>query len=169
MLAASVDSVLSQRMRPVDPQLRTGFEVIELDYAQQPTKEELQDIATKDNYRGRWAKHFLKILEQGGSFPKSRPYPIQVWRLGKDPWWIALGGEVVVDYALLFKAKYGPTTRVTGYANDVMAYIPSHRVWKEGGYEAGGFAAWGLPATRWSEDIEERITATVSRIMEELK
>jgi len=169
MLATSVDSVLSRPMRPINPQLRTGFEVIELDYAQQPTKEELQDIAAKDNYRGRWAKHFLKILEQGGSFPKSRPYPVQVWRLGKDPWWIALGGEVVVDYALLFKAKYGPTTRVTGYANDVMAYIPSHRIWEEGGYEAGGFAAWGLPATRWSEDIEARITTAVARIMEELK
>jgi hypothetical protein len=169
MLADSVNKVINDRMRPVQPQLRTGFEMIELRYGEQPTKEELQELAKQENYRGRWAQHYLDVLNSGGTFPKSRPYHVQVWRLGRDPWWIALGGEVVVDYALLFKAKYGPTTRVTGYANDVMAYIPSHRVWEEGGYEAGGFAAWGLPAKTWSEDIETRITSAVERIMAELR
>jgi hypothetical protein len=72
----------------------------------------------------------------------------------------------VVDYSLIFKAKYGPATRVVGYANDVMAYIPSRRVWQEGGYEAGGFAAWGLPAVKWCEDIEARITAAAARVMD---
>lgn len=46
----------------------------------------------------------------------------------------ALGGEVVVDYSLWYKKDYGCNTGVTGYANDVMAYIPSRRVWEEGGY-----------------------------------
>ena len=41
--------------------------------------------------------------------------------------------------------------------------------WEEGGYEAGWFAALGLPATRWSEDIEARITGAVERIVEKLR
>src|SRR6185295_419669 len=45
---------------------------------------------------------------------------------------------------------------VTGYANDVMAYIPSRRLWEEGGYQAGAFEVYGLPATRWCPDIEDR-------------
>ena len=49
--------------------------------------------------------------------------------------WIALGGEVVVDYDLRFKGRYGADVWVTSYANDVMAYIPSVRVLHEGGYE----------------------------------
>jgi hypothetical protein len=47
MLAASVDNVLSKPMLPIEPKLRTGFEVIELDYAEQPTKEELQAQASE--------------------------------------------------------------------------------------------------------------------------
>ena len=39
---------------------------------------------------------------------------------------------------------------MTGYANDVMAYIPSLRVLKEGGYEGGGaMIYYGLP-TVWA-------------------
>jgi hypothetical protein len=45
-----------------------------------------------------------------------------------------------------------------------MCYIPSHRVWQEGGYEAGAFATSGLPANRWCEDIETRIIECVERL-----
>ena len=89
-----------------------------------------------------------------------------MWRLGGSQLWIALGGETVVDYALHFKAKYGPTTWVNGYANDVMGYIPSHRVWQEKGYESGAFPVYGLPADRWCEDIEERIAAGVEQMVQ---
>ena len=52
---------------------------------------------------------------------------------------IALGGEVVVDYSLRFKRQYGADNLwVAGYSNDVFAYIPSLRVLREGGYEGGG-------------------------------
>ena len=74
--------------------------------------------------------------------------------------WIALGGEVVVDYALRLKKELGPVW-VAGYANDVMAYIPSLRVLKEGGYEgAGAMVYYGLP-TVWSPRVEELIVAAV--------
>jgi neutral ceramidase len=65
----------------------------------------------------------------------------------------------------MFKQKYGPTTWVAGYTNDVMAYIPSHRVWQEGGYEAGAFSVYGLPTERWKEDIQQRITDGVDRLV----
>ena len=53
---------------------------------------------------------------------------------------------MVVDYALLVKSDLSkskaetPQIWVAGYANDVMAYIPSRRVLIEGGYE--GAARW---------------------------
>ncbi len=93
---------------------------------------------------------------------------MQVWKLGTDQLWIVLGGEVVVDYSLRYKKRYGPQTWVTSYANDVMAYIPSHRVWEEGRYEAGAFSVYGLPAKRWCEDIETRIGACVERLVSEV-
>ena len=105
-------------------------------------------------------------LAAGRIFERSYfEYPVQVWRLGHDQLWIALGGEVCVDYALRFKREYGSAIWVTGYANDVMAYIPSRRLWEEGGYQAGAFEVYGLPATRWCPDIEERIAGAVARLI----
>ena len=72
---------------------------------------------------------------------------------------------MVVDYSLSLKAKYGPSTWVFGYANDVMAYIPSRRVWSEGGYESGAFNVYGIPAQHWCHDIETRITAAVEQLV----
>src|SRR5260370_41521873 len=81
----------------------------------------------------------LKRIEKEGSLNGTYPYPVQAWRFGDGLTWVALGGEVVVDYSLRLKGELGRgTTWVAGYSNDVMAYIPSLRVLKEGGYEGGG-------------------------------
>jgi neutral ceramidase len=86
--------------------------------------------------------------------------------VGAEQWWIALGGEVVVDYAALMKARFGPSTRVVGYANDAMCYIPSARVWKEGGYDSGAFSVYGLPVHRWASDIQPRILDATGRLIQ---
>jgi hypothetical protein len=92
---------------------------------------------------------------------------VQTWSLGDGPLWVILGGEVVVDYSLRLKAELGPdTTWVAGYSNDVMAYIPSLRVLKEGGYEGGGaMLYYGLPSA-WADDVEEKIVTEVHRQLE---
>jgi len=169
MLADGVEEVIGKPMRPIAPRLRTAFEFVDIDFGKQPTKADLEAELKKSGYQQRWGKRLLKQLEAGKTFPKSYPVPVQVWKLGDDQLWITVGGEVVVDYALKFKDRFGPTTWVAGYTNDVMCYIPSHRVWKEGGYEAGAFSVYGQPAYTWSEEIEERITASVDRLVEKLK
>jgi len=169
MLAAAVEEVLRTRLRPIAPQLRTEFQLLDLDYEKLPSQSQLQALADKGGYEGRWAARLLKELKEGKPLATRYPYPVQVWKLGADQLWISLGGEVVVDYSLRLKAKYGPQTWVTAYANDVMAYIPSRRVWEEGGYEAGAFPVYGLPTQRWTPDIEERITACVDRLVKGLQ
>jgi neutral ceramidase len=54
-------------------------------------------------------------------------------------------------------------------ATIVMACIPSRRLWEEGGYQAGAFDVYGLPANRWSPDIEDRIAGTVFRLVEKVR
>ena len=83
--------------------------------------------------------------------------------------WVTLGGEVVVDYSLRLKKEIAdPIVWVSGYSNDVMAYIPSLRVWKEGGYEGGDAMKWGSHPTRWSERTEDHIIATVHELRRSL-
>ena len=75
---------------------------------------------------------------------------------------VLLGGEVVVDYAIRLKTEHrGENTWIAGYANDVMAYIPSRRVLLEGGYEGGGaMVYYGLP-TVWAPQVEDDIVKEV--------
>jgi hypothetical protein len=108
----------------------------------------------------------LGELKIGKQLIRSYSYPIQAWRFGESQLLVTLGGEPVVDYALKFKQEFGPQTWVAGYCNDVMTYIPSARVLKEGGYEGGGaMIPYGMPALRWGDDVEDLITAGVRRLV----
>lgn len=169
-LAAAVQAVLEKPMRSLPPRFRAAFEFVSLDFGEQPSAAELEKTGKGTDYRARWARRLSSELAAGKTFAKGYPeYPVQVWKLGADQLWIALGGEVCVDYALRFKKEYGSGVWVNGYANDVMAYIPSRRLWEEGGYQAGAFDVYGLPANRWSADIEERIAGTVARLIDKVR
>jgi hypothetical protein len=81
-----------------------------------------------------------------------------------------MGAETVVDYSLRFKSEFGPGTIVLGYADDMIAYIPSRRVWEEGGYEGGSnLFEYGRPAFRWAGDIEDRIAASVHKLVKQVR
>jgi hypothetical protein len=79
---------------------------------------------------------------------------------------IALGGEVVVDYALRLKRELPKEPLVVaGYSNVVMAYIPSLRILNEGGYEAeDAMIYYGLPG-RFTNDVEERVITAAHRVL----
>jgi len=165
-LAAAVEATLARPMRPLSPVFRAALRFVPLDFGAQPTRAELEPIGQGTDYRARWARRLSAELAAGKVFERGYPeYPVQVWRLGSGQLWIALGGEVCVDYALRFKREFGSDTWVNGYANDVMAYIPSRRLWEEGGYQAGAFDVYGLPATRWCLEIEDRIAGTVAQLV----
>jgi type 1 glutamine amidotransferase len=169
MLADGVEKVLDTPMQAIRPTLKTAFRTIELAFEQVLTQDSLKKMSKEKGYRGRSARLCLERLETDGEFPKECPYPVQVWRLGKDQLWVAIGGEVVVDYALMLKKRYGPRTWVAGYANDVMAYIPSRRVWQEGGYESGSLVLYGMPAKKWKGDIEQRVLAAVDNMVKKVQ
>ncbi|NMC19164.1 MAG: hypothetical protein GYA33_01980, partial [Thermogutta sp.] len=167
-LADAVTEATARPTRTLEPTLKTAFSTLELKY-ERPDEATLRREAAGTGYTARWAQRLLAEKEAGVSWPDAYPYPVQVWRLGADQYWVALGGEVVVDYANRLQERISPGVWVAGYANDVMAYIPSRRVWEEGGYEAGAFAVYGLPAVRWRPDIEDRILAEVQRLVEAVR
>jgi type 1 glutamine amidotransferase len=169
MLAAGVEEVLETSMQALRPTLKTAFHTTKLAFDEVATPESLEKISQEKGRRGRWARLCLERLEAKGDLPKQCPYPVQAWRLGEDQLWVALGGEVVVDYALMLKRRYGPRTWVAGYANDIMAYIPSRRVWEEGGYESGCLVLYGLPAEKWKGDIEEHVLAAVDDVVKKVQ
>lgn len=166
LLATGVEEALTGSSRELAPTLKTALSEIPLKFERNSTQEEIDRYATADGIRGRWARRLLARQQAGEKFSQSVPYTIQVWRLG-DQLWISLAGEVVVDYALRFKRDYGDQIWVTSYAHDLLAYIPSRRVWDEGGYEGGSLYEYGLPAERWADDVEDRITLAVESLVQQ--
>jgi len=54
---------------------------------------------------------------------------------------------------------------VAGYSNDVMGYVPSLRVLKEGGYEpVESTIYYGLPGP-FADDVEETIFETIHQVL----
>lgn len=170
MLSDAVDQVLARPMQPVSGGLRAAFEMVDLPYDELVTREKLLPIANGQSpLHARWANRMLKQIDQGLRFPTSYPYPVQAWRFGNELLLIGLGGEAVVDYSLRFKREFGPGAWVCGYANDMAAYIPSRRVWEEGGYEGGPHLdEYGRPAWRWAGDVEDRVAAAVHRVVKDV-
>lgn len=167
-LAIAVRESFQKTGRPLQPAIRTAFESVPLAFEKNPTREELKEALNSPNaIRARWAKRMLQQMDQQIPFATSQPYAVQAWRLG-DQLWIALGGEALVDYSLRFQSEYGPTTWVTSYFADLTAYIPSRKNWDERGYEVDFLFEYMLPADRWASDVEDRIAASVQRLVAEV-
>ena len=163
-LAAAVTRVIKGKMDVLKSESQSTYKEIELDFSDPPTSEELTSINTNGpEWQQRWAKHYLEQIENGIKPPGSYPYyPIQSWTLG-DQTIVSLGGEVVVDYSIRLKKKWGNDLYIVAYSNDVMAYIPSERVLQEGGYEGcTSMRAYGQPSI-WAPGIEEKIIREVER------
>jgi len=167
MLADAVEDALKKPLKEVPPGLQTAFAYVDLPYEKVITREELL-VATKDQnaIRKRWAERLLKKLDAGEKCTATYPYPLHAWRLGKETLILGMGAETVVDYALRFKTEFGRGTWVCGYADDMISYIPSRRVWAEGGYEGGpNLYEYGRPALRWAGDVEDRIAEAVQKLV----
>lgn len=170
-LAAAVGEVLSGKMKPVSGALRAAFENVEVPFQPPPSREELTArLSGKDASKRRNAGWLLEALERDGRIRSSYPDPVQVWQLGDGPTMIAMGGEVVVDYALRFKAKYGwSSTWIAAYSNDVFAYVPSRRVLGEGGYEGGGAMINRPFPGPFLPEVEETIANKVDELVQRVR
>lgn len=164
-LADAADAALSGELRPMAGPARAAFDRIDLPLDKFPTRGDLEtQLKAKSPEARNRAERLLKVLDERGKFERTYPYPIQVWQLGSGLTWIALGGEAVVDYSHRLKRELGATTWVTAYANDVMAYVSSLRVLKEGGYEATIFSGV-LAGSSWAPPAEEMIVAKVHELV----
>lgn len=166
-LAAAVDRVLQEKMLRIVPELSTAYREVKLSFAALPTRAEYAKMAQElAGYQKRWATRMHGLVEQGEELPQSYPFPLQVWKLGQQNIF-ALGGELVVGYAVGLKQVFGQDSFVFGYSNDVMAYIPTTTILREGGYEGhSSQMVYGLP-TVWSTDIESVILYEMVRLAQE--
>jgi hypothetical protein len=167
MLALAVDEAMAGAMKPVTGSLAVSLKHVDLTFDALPEKTEVeQQLKTGNRYVQARARLLLAEYAANGTLKATYPYPVQVWQLGNEITWVALGGEIVVDYSLRLKKELGRhRTWVTGYANDVMAYIPSERVLKEGGYEGGSSMVYYQLPSKWKAGLEDQIVDAVRKLV----
>ena len=128
--------MLQGRRTAVTGRVRTAFDLAGLPFAPPPGRAEFEARLSDQNvFVRRHAQRMLERLERNGRLEREYPCPVQVLRIGNDFTLIAIGGEVVTDHSLRLKKEIEGRVWVAGYSNDVFAYVPSARMYEEGGYE----------------------------------
>lgn len=169
-LATAVEAALLPVPKPLRGPLKLDLQEVDLPFEPVARDELLTRRESKDGYVKSRAESLLTELEKNGKVRESYPYPVQVLQFGGDLTLVTLGGEVVIDYALRLKRELGGNPIwVAGYSNDVMAYIPSERVLKEGGYEGVGAMNYTNLPSAWRPGLEEKIVGTIRNITERLR
>jgi hypothetical protein len=158
-LANAVEQASKGQLLQVQGNIKTAFDRVMIPFATPPTREEFQArLSDKNVFKQRHAERMLARLDRDGKLPVEYPFTIQIFRIGRDFTMIGLAGEVVTDYALRLKRELGEKGLwVAGYTNEVMAYIPSARMFKEGGYEVVDSMIYYDQPTSWSSELEEKI------------
>lgn len=165
-LAAEVERLLAGDRQPIRGSITAQRERIQLAFDTLPTRDEWEARAKQQDAVGYHARVQLARLDAGQALPTELGYTIQTWIFGDDLAMVFLPGEVVVDYELRLKKEYDPARLwVNAYSNDAPCYIPSRRIWEEGGYEGAGAMTYYDRPTRLAGDTEERIFAALARLL----
>jgi hypothetical protein len=183
-LADAVDRALKSPA-PVAASLRTAYGTVDLPFADEAARARWRSQLKIDAiYLERHAAVMKQLMDRDGRLPAAQRDPVQVWHFGagtpgsatmaaapvtSEPGGftlVALGGEVVVDYALRLARQY-PARHlwVAGYSNDVFGYVSSLRVLREGGYEGGDAMIYYARPGPFNEQVEELIVAKVHQLM----
>jgi len=164
-LAAEVARVARTAMSPAGGRIRAAYQLAALPFAPHTREQFEQELKDANVFRQRRARLMLQLYDERRE-PRQLRYPVQAVRLERGFTLIALGGEVVVDYALwAYRTWPQEPLMVAGYSNDVACYIPSARILREGGYEAvDSMIYYGQPGP-FTEEVEARIQDAVRQVM----
>ena len=182
-LADSVDRALKSP-KAVAASLRTAYGTVDLPFADEAARARWHSQLKIDTvYLERHAAVMKQLIDRDGRLPRSQRDPVQVWQFGparrgdstssdarsaSEPGGftlVALGGEVVADYALRLAREYPARTMwVAGYSNDVFGYVPSLRVLREGGYEGGDAMIYYARPGPFNEQVEALIVGKVHQL-----
>jgi len=164
-LATAVQNVLDRKMKTVGSAVRSSYVKADLKFRPFDLAMYQKDITGDNKFFQRRAMLMLEAYNKGWDVSKLN-YPIQAVRFGNALTILALSGEVVVDYSLKTKKLFAAENiYVAGYCNEVICYIPSKRVLKEGGYEADeSMVYYGMPGP-FADDVEERIFTGIKQAL----
>jgi len=154
--------------------LRTAFTETTIHFGGPTDRASYEKLLNDPNQgRKRHAQRMIEAIDQGRPIQADYPhYSAHAFALGDQLTLVGLSGEVVVDYSIRLQKELGGEGQalwVAAYANDVVGYIPSVRVLKEGGYEAGEAfygSTWPAPL---AEDVEAIVVKAAHEVVKKVR
>lgn len=137
------------------------------------SKTDIDAMATSDDPPKRVKAKFLQAqLDRGEALITEYPAITQAIRFGDELLMIAMSGETVIDWAIQFKQQFAsvaPMIWVAGYCNDMFGYVPTKRILAEGGYEGGRATLWSWMPAAFTDEVEDRLTQAVTRLVQRIQ
>lgn len=154
--AHEVIRLLGGEMKPVTGKLTARRVTCELPLENRPGRDDLERMsAGDDKYEKCFADYALAKWPDG--VPATLPYEAQVITIGDAVSILALPGEVVSELGDLARRTIPRPTLFCGYSNGLPCYVPSAKIRRQGGYEAGlrSNSFFGLPG--WLKQESELV------------
>jgi hypothetical protein len=161
-LGDAVLQAMRKSSQTLTPALGGQTLTLDLPLAHHPSRDELERAASAGtSYTKEWATRLL-----AAPMSLTRPLTLQRIDLARELSIIAMGGEICCDYGHFIKhLDAGRFLVPLGYSNGLVGYIPSARMFPEGGYEVDGSTLYfGLPSS-FDPSIEADIQAGIRALM----
>ncbi|WP_127585627.1 neutral/alkaline non-lysosomal ceramidase N-terminal domain-containing protein [Paenibacillus koleovorans] len=137
---------------------------VELPFIHVPSMEELQPAPDDDETTVHWKRY---LLDHPHSLKPSAVLHLQLIQFSDELSFVALDGEIVVEYGLLVKRISGGRALPLGYSNGILGYVPTAAQIREGGYESDRSNKLFMYPSRFKEEIESNIAAGIRELLSE--
>ncbi|MFK7694111.1 neutral/alkaline non-lysosomal ceramidase N-terminal domain-containing protein [Paenibacillus sp. HJGM_3] len=133
MLADAVTTVLGRPMKPVPPGKLGGRLIgVDLPYLSLPSEEEIAATENAEGLPGQWS---VKLRRNPQLLTPSIPLQLSRLDIADGMSFIAMDGEMVLEYSEKVKRLSGGRALALGYSNGMIGYVPTAKQVEEGGYE----------------------------------
>lgn len=166
-VATEVRRLVNLPLQSVGPLTAARYHEIDLAFEHQMTRDDFVTRSTRGSTGAKLnAQRWIERIDSGEAVPTGIKLPVQAWCFGPDLTMVFLGGEVSSGYSLRLKHELDASRLwVSAYANHMPTYIPSKRMWDEGGYEVDLVTeAAGYP-DRLARDTEDRVIEAVRALL----
>jgi hypothetical protein len=163
-IADAVERLFAEGPVPIASKPEIRYSRIDLPFDGPRTRAEWEERSwSADGALAHHARLNLARIEGGVPLPTRMTYPIQTWLFGDRLAVVFIPGEPVVDYSLRLKREFDRNRLwVNGYANESRCYLPSDRIWKEGGYEGGDAMVYYDRPHRFAQGVEQKVIDAVA-------
>lgn len=170
-LAQAVESALGKPSTSLTGTIRSAYAEPTVRFAG-PTDRAAYEARLKEPGANRQAhaRRMIAAIDSREPIKAEYPYPVQAFAIGDQLTFLALAGEVVVDYAIRLQKELGSNRPlwVAAYANDVFGYVPSVRVLGEGGYEGLEAFYYSTFPTPFAPDVESIVITHAHDVVEKV-